>query len=189
MTDPGPKELSQIDNTAIRLAITSDLPTLASVHVRTWQHAYRGQIPDEYLDSLSVEVRVERFRELLERADPPREQCLVGIDAGVLVGFVSTCPSRDPDAAPDVGEVGAIYVLPEYWSRGWGRRLMSEALKDLAAGGFARATLWVLDTNHRARHFYELAGWSPDGTTRIDRRATFTLRELRYERTLASSGV
>jgi hypothetical protein len=34
----------------IRLATVQDADVLAAVQVRTWQVAYRGQIPQEYLD-------------------------------------------------------------------------------------------------------------------------------------------
>jgi len=61
---------------------------------------------------------------------------------------------------------------------------MDRAMATLRAVGFSTATLWVLDTNLRARRFYEAAGWVPDGATKVDDRATFTLREVRYRTTI-----
>jgi hypothetical protein len=40
---------------------------------------------------------------------------------------------------------------------------MEDALDDLRAAGFGRATLWVLEANARGRGFYEHTGWAPDG--------------------------
>ena len=50
----------------------------------------------------------------------------------------------------------------------------------LRAGGFRKATLWVLATNQPARCFYERLGWVHDGAVKIDDRGEFALRELRY---------
>ena len=81
-----------------------------------------------------------------------------------LEGFASYGPSRNEDAERIwVGEISTIYVLAAAWGQGLGRRLMAGAVERLAAAGYAQATLWVLDTNARARRFYAAAGWSRTG--------------------------
>ena len=40
---------------------------------------------------------------------------------------------------------------------------MAAALGRLGEGGFDQVTLWVLDSNARARRFYEAGGWRADG--------------------------
>ena len=80
-------------------------------------------------------------------------------DDDVVVGFASVCASRDRDAATSTGEVPAIYARQRVWGRGWGRALMDAAISRLREAGYADATLWVLDTNHRARRFYQRGGW------------------------------
>jgi len=42
----------------------------------------------------------------------------------------------------------------------------------------------VLEGNTRARRFYELAGWIPDGAEKDDDMAGTTIREVRYRREL-----
>ncbi len=44
----------------IRLATIDDAPGIAAVNVRAWQTAYRGILPDSFLDALDVTVREER---------------------------------------------------------------------------------------------------------------------------------
>ena len=85
-----------------------------------------------------------------------------------VIGFASVGPSRDPDADDDVGEVYAVYVVPAEWSRGVGRRLLSESADAMRGVGFREATLWVLDDNARARRVYEAAGWAADGAEKED---------------------
>jgi hypothetical protein len=43
---------------------------------------------------------------------------------------------------------------------------MERAVEELRAAGFAGATLWVLQSNARARRFYGVAGWQTDGGRR-----------------------
>jgi RimJ/RimL family protein N-acetyltransferase len=61
---------------------------------------------------------------------------------------------------------------------------MSATLEYLAAIACAKVTLWVLDSNARARRFYEAAGFRPDGAVKVDDSHGFVLRELRYRRQL-----
>jgi hypothetical protein len=61
---------------------------------------------------------------------------------------------------------------------------MAAAAGELAAAGFASATLWVLDSNARARRFYELAGWTADGSSKQADVAGATVTEVRYRRAL-----
>lgn len=98
-----------------------------------------------------------------------------------MVGFASVGPCRDPDR-PGAGELYAIYLLPEAWGCGVGRELIIAGLDVLAGFKFAEATLWVLDTNARARRFYETAGWVIDDASRVEEGFGFPIPEVRYRR-------
>lgn len=152
----------------IREAEPRDARAIAEVHVRSWRAAYRGQLTDEYLDGMTVEERLEQHRRGLEEA---REdwRTWVAEDAGAIAGFAVTGPSEDADATERTGEVYAIYLDPDRVGTGLGRELFERAVGDLRDRGFASATLWVLQTNERARRFYEVAGWAPDGASSSER--------------------
>jgi ribosomal protein S18 acetylase RimI-like enzyme len=77
-----------------------------------------------------------------------------------------------------------IYATPEAWGTGIGRGLMTAGLDRLASAGFGEVLLWVLDSNDRARRFYERAGFAADGATKDDVVAGTTVREVRYRREL-----
>ena len=160
-------ELAEIDDLlawiSTRPRDREDARAIAEVHVASWRHAYRGLLPDDYLDRLSVEEREKQRREHLE--DPSSEWgTLVADDAGRVVGFSTYGPSRDDDATDATGEVPAIYLDPDVVGTGVGRELFAETVVALRAAGFTRASLWVLEGNVRARRFYEKAGWRWDGT-------------------------
>ena len=149
---------------AYRDAVVADARVIAEVHVRSWQAAYRGELPDDYLDGLSVDEREEQWVAWL--TDPEQGSGLVvGTDErGRVVGFTSFGPSRDGDARDGTGEVRTIYVRPEWFGTGTGRDLFARANDRLRELGYTRASLWVLATNVRSRRFYEKAGWAFDGT-------------------------
>lgn len=52
---------------SIRQAAYDDYPVLAKVHVESWKTTYRGMIADAYLDQLTVESRLDRWKQLLSR--------------------------------------------------------------------------------------------------------------------------
>jgi ribosomal protein S18 acetylase RimI-like enzyme len=169
----------------IRRATEHDVDAIVGLHARSWQVAYRGLVPDEMIDRVVSEraVRAERIRAVVTDADGPRRAWVI-VDRGVVVGFSIVGPSRDPDAADDTGEVHTIYLHPDALGKGIGRALFERVTRDLRDQGFARAMLWVLEANARARRFYEAAGWAFDGTIRDDVRPAGIVRNARYRRDL-----
>jgi ribosomal protein S18 acetylase RimI-like enzyme len=175
-----------MEGAAIRPARATDAARIALVHVRSWQGAYRGLLPQAYLDGLDPAQRVGRWEQALAEAQATPAGILVADNGGSLLGFVAYSPSRDADADPGlVGQIGAIYLLPDAWGKGMGRQLLDAAIERLAAEGFGLATLWVLDSNIRARRFYEAGGWSADGTVKNDERRGFPVIQVRYRKSLA----
>ena len=162
----------------IREAKPGDAEATASIHVRSWQEAYRGQLSDDYLDGLRVEDRLEMHRSFLTAPPPDYRMWVAEMEDGP-VGFAITGKSQDADADDRTAEVYAIYLAPEHVGKGVGRQLFGHAMRDLSERRFTTATLWVLETNERARRFYEIAGWKPDGTTsseRVDLEVRATVR-------------
>ena len=115
---------------------------------------------------------------------PPRTHTLVADAAGLVVGFAQLGPMRVESSDPRLGELFAIYVLPDASGRGVGRALMVEVVNRLAADGFEEAVLWVLEDNPRTRGFYELAGWHADGGSKDEEWLGTLVREVRYRRSL-----
>jgi len=165
----------------VRRALGADAQAIATVHVRSWQEAYQGLVPQPYLDALSVSDRLTLWERALADTDWPRRGTFVLEDAGRVVGFVLVRPSEDDDVGEQpVGEVAALYLRASVWRRGGGRALLAAALDEFGRGGLTSATLWVLGTNDRARRFYERCGWEADGAWKIHDWVTFTARDVRY---------
>jgi ribosomal protein S18 acetylase RimI-like enzyme len=167
----------------VRPATVTDAPGMGRVHVRAWRAAYRGQMPDDYLDGLRASDRAAFWAAALGRDDRPGV-VLVAEGDGEVVGFAALGPSPDPEGA---GELFAINVDPAHWGTGAGRALLTAAQDELARLGFAETVLWVLPGNARARRFYELAGWAADGTERTVDALGAVVPEVRYRRRSSSA--
>jgi ribosomal protein S18 acetylase RimI-like enzyme len=167
---------------SVRAAVPGDAAAVAGVHVRSWQVAYRGLMPDDYLDGLRPEDRMGRYT--FGSTDPSMPATTVALVDDVIRGFSTTGPARDTDA-PGRGEIFALYVDPEAWDTGIGRRLMEEARAQLVRHGFTESVLWVLDGNTRADRFYRLDGWRPDDQRRTEDIWGVRVDEIRYRRNLA----
>jgi GNAT superfamily N-acetyltransferase len=176
----------------IRRATPRDVTAVATVHVRSWQAAYRGLMPDEVLDGLSVERRAGMWRSILQLGLAGHVVLVAeadgadgaGQDGDTLCGFVHVGPARDADQGPETAELASIYLLPEAWGHGTGRALMTGAVEVMREAGYASAVLWVLVANEQARRFYEIAGWSCDGTEKSELFGPVTLTETRYGRSV-----
>jgi ribosomal protein S18 acetylase RimI-like enzyme len=178
MTDPN-------SSITIRAARAEDAPAIAALHIAAWQWAYRGQLPDAFLDGLSHHLD-ERIRLRIEAIADPAQRNWLAEDGGALTGFAITHPSRDDDATSATGELGAIYLAEHAAGRGIGRALFERAVADLEERGYEAAILWVLESNTRARRFYERAGWSADGARKVLERPDVTFIEVRYRVDFAS---
>lgn len=75
----------------IRRAVEKDLPGMVKVRVDTWRSAYRGLVPDTYLDSLSYERIVERWREWLFLSPPPKNAAFVAEDGQAGIVGIAVC--------------------------------------------------------------------------------------------------
>jgi GNAT superfamily N-acetyltransferase len=158
----------------VRPGRPEDAAAVAAVHVRTWQAAYEHAFGAERLAVLDEQLprRVERWERILR----DEGGVWVAEDGGRIVGFASIGPERE-DAA--LGELYAIYVLPEAWGSGAGPALMAEAVPALRAG-YGESVLWVLEDNPRARRFYEREGWEADGARKTDTFLGVEVSEVRY---------
>lgn len=170
-------------NALVRRAIPQDAESIATVHIETWQHAYRGQLPDSFLDRLSDELssRTKAWRSNISVSRPNTEIWVTGSE-GRADSFVALGPARG--TVPDrTGEIYAIYVHPQFWDRGLGRALFARANERLISLEFTSAILWVLESNRRARRFYEIAGWNLEGPAKTETHpGGIELREVCYRR-------
>ncbi|PIB11749.1 MULTISPECIES: GNAT family N-acetyltransferase [Streptomyces] len=165
-----------------------DCDRVAEIRVRGWQTAYKGLIPQPYLDTLSVEEDAARRRTYVERGDRAVVDLIAEQD-GEVVGWACHGPYRDGEVRTEDVELYAIYVHPDRVGEGVGRALLRESVGRCAAAGYERMLLWVLKENTLARRFYERAGFGPDGAEEPFDVDGVAVPEVRYVRSLTGDGV
>ncbi|MFD7339082.1 GNAT family N-acetyltransferase [Streptomyces violascens] len=162
----------------VRIMGDTDVPAAAEIRVRGWQKAYSGIVPGSCLDAMSTEETARRTRERL--ADPAGTTTdLVAVtEDHEILGWAAYGPN------PDAGwTLHALYVRPDRIGTGVGRALLAAVHE--AVGPGAAVELWVLRDNARARRFYELAGYAPDGAEEQEEYDKVPVTELRYRRASA----
>lgn len=169
----------------IREMTLADCDRVAEIRVGGWRSAYRGLIPQSYLDGLSVEEDAERRRTYLAQGDGSIVNLIAEETGGEIVGWACHGPYREGEVRTEDAELYAIYVHPDRRGRGVGRALLTESVARCSAAGHGRLLLWVLKENDRARRFYERAAFRADGAEEPFEVDGVTVPEVRYARALA----
>jgi GNAT superfamily N-acetyltransferase len=149
----------------IRPMTEADLRTVASIQVASalvgFAHIFPADAPKPTVEAMEADWRSR----LLDRPDH------LGFVAAIDEDLIGVALAGPADDDPAVGQFSRLYVLPDHWAGGIGRQLYDAAMAHLAAEGFRRARLKVLERNERARRWYERLGWQLTGE-----------RDLMYER-------
>lgn len=138
----------------LRAASPDDAPAIGEIFSASWKTAYAGMVPQEYLDGLNADHWIPRLRKDLAEG---KLQASILLENGVPAGAIGYGKSRDEKLA-DWGEIVCIYVHPGYFRRGYGARLLREAVKNLGQEGCRDCFLWVLAENKNAQNFYTAMG-------------------------------
>ena len=140
----------------VRHATVADATGISRVHVDAWKQSYRGIVPDDILDNLSVERRVAYWRQAITQAPDEYHRVFVGERGDQIVGFASYGLGQEKDHEYP-GELFAIYILQASKREGLGRRLVTSVAEDLLRSGISAMLVWVLEQNPE-RGFYEHLG-------------------------------
>ncbi|MFF4269394.1 GNAT family N-acetyltransferase [Streptomyces sp. NPDC001536] len=167
----------------VREMTLADCDRVAEIRIRGWQNAYRGLMPQPYLDALSVSEDAERRRKRFRQSDGSVVN-LVAEQDGELLGWAAHGPYRDGEVRTGGAELYAIYVDAQRFGSGTGHALLQESVRQCTAAGHPRMYLWVLKGNTRARAFYERAGFRADGAEEPFDVDGVAVPEVRYLRTL-----
>jgi GNAT superfamily N-acetyltransferase len=167
-------------NPVLRQTAPEDAHAIGEITVDAWRGAYRGIVPDEFLDAMTAEGQVQHFR----RQPGGGERWVVEED-GRVVGFISFGPPREErDQEPGAGEVWALMIRTAAQGRGHGRALLTRATERLAEDGYRTGLLWVFEAYAPGRRFYEAMGWRADGERKLLRLGQADVPALRYRRRL-----
>lgn len=137
----------------VRKAVLEDAEGMAKVHVDSWRTTYKDIVPDEFLNQLSYESRMN----LWKNAIPNGHVFVAENEEGQIVGFSSGGKERTGNYEKYQGELYAIYLLKEYQGKGLGKMLVRSVIEDLEKLNINTMLVMVLEDNN-SRLFYENLG-------------------------------
>ena len=164
----------------IRDAIIEDVTSIAEVHIEAWRTAYRGILPNTYLDTMCIQSISKQWQDALKITGPGKY--LVIEDGGNVSGFCVFGPARDKDLASlNVGELVALNILPTKWRNGLASILIKYVVKSASVYKWSSLFLWVIKENVGARNLYEAMDFKLEGQEKTDTALTgCILHEVRY---------
>ncbi|NEA98222.1 GNAT family N-acetyltransferase [Streptomyces sp. SID13726] len=171
------------DRLLIREMTLADCDRVSEIRVRGWQSAYRGLMPQPFLDALSVARDAEHRRARFGRGGGSVVDLVAERD-GEILGWACHGPYRDGELRTGDAELYAIYVDARRSGGGIGHALLQESVRRSTAAGHPRMLLWVLKGNTRARRFYEREGFEADGAEEPFEVDGVAVPEVRYARKL-----
>ena len=142
----------------IRHARDGDATDIANVHDSAWRDAYRGVIPGRELERMVARRGPNWWQAAIRHSSLRNGSRLLVLDFDDSIGgYVSYGRNRVP-ALPYQSEVFELYLAPEFQGMGFGRRLFTNARRDLSENGYGSTLVWALSDNERAVAFYQHLG-------------------------------
>jgi len=137
----------------IRRGRREDLPSVAKVHVDSWQRSFAGITPPDYLAKMSVEKRLEAYS--LRRCDENYSMMVAWHAESGIVGFADFGTPKLPGDFD--AQIFSFYFLPEYQRKGFGERLFRRCVRRMAENGVTTLCLDSLEASPY-RAFYDKMG-------------------------------
>ncbi|RXZ81042.1 GNAT family N-acetyltransferase [Paenibacillaceae bacterium] len=164
----------------IRWAELNDCNDLGVVHLESYRAAYKGIIPEDFLNNIKLEDRVYYFENVLKTS--AKKTALIAIENSII-GCAEIGQSVDDDLDASFVEIFAIYLVKEHSGKGFGKQLLEWVLSNMTERGYRNASLWVLKENINAIKFYENLDFVFDGSERAIERGK-SLVQLRFRKAL-----
>ena len=138
----------------IRKAKSEDAKRVAEINVNGWHTAYKGLVPDDFLDKWQVtEKRIENFKKAIENTD---HIFLVAEKDGYVIGYLNGGKNeKGKRTIPIDHEVYGLYIDPTFQRQGVGRALLAEFKKQIQDQQFF---LHIMKGNKEAMTFYTEVG-------------------------------
>lgn len=133
----------------IRALTEEDRHSKANVHYESWLSTYNHISVNDYLENLDK-------AQFIKKSSLHNLPTLVAIVKNEIVGFITYGKTESISESDDWSEIYALYLLEAYQRHMIGYALTQRALELSYPDN---VTLWVVEANTNAIHFYEQIGF------------------------------
>lgn len=132
---------------------------IAPLHARSWQSAYRGIMPDHFLDFVVEGERLAHWRRRVRELRDGNGEIFLARLNDEPVGFLCIEASELADTGIRGAYVNNLHVLPHLKRQGIGTALLEHGAVWARAQGYDSMFLFVYEDNTAARAFFRADGW------------------------------
>ncbi len=143
----------------IRKANISDASAIAHIRIDSWRTAYKGLIPDSFLNGLDYKMQENKVMNRINGTDKNfTSNILVYEEENEILGYTYYGKALDSLNDKYQGEVVALYVRPDKKRNGIGTQLINKVKELLKEEGYSNMIIWCLKGNDPSVRFYEHVG-------------------------------
>jgi len=159
--------MNDLKDIRIRPGTLADADEVARVVGASWSAAYDGLLVDSALSGRSLEADAHQTELLIENG-PPGSGVHIAESTGSIVGVSLFGPPDDGRPPGTVGSLYMLYTVSEAWGTAAGHRLFESTADAMRRAGLSMMEAEVLDSNERARNFFERQGMRSKGSHQQD---------------------
>lgn len=134
----------------IRKAKLIDAKSIATMHASSFIASLKLIVSDKDLASIDSDAFFERWR---ARLVDQTQHVYIAKDNNKIVGVIDFKLQTN-----HLAEIMLLYIHPDYWRKGIGKRLMRFAIRLLRKQNISKIKIWALKKNLKSRAFYESQG-------------------------------
>jgi ribosomal protein S18 acetylase RimI-like enzyme len=132
----------------IRKAKDSDLESIATIHIESWQNSYTNVLPPEFLGT-KIEPLLKEHSENITISDD--DVVLIAIEDEKIIRFIAVWCRPTPF-------IDNLHVKSSHRSRNVGTTLLKVAAETLIEKDKKNVYLWVFHSNNKAIKLYKKLG-------------------------------
>lgn len=136
----------------IRTATSCDLDRIAEIYVKNHTETYRGLLPDDYFESLTLDYAKEKWRTYLSSVG---KKIWVVYSEDEFLGF--TAGMKDERLA-DTWYLDSLHITGKARGKGIGTALIKTMMKYAVENSYSKMSVCIVKGNNNARNLYRKLG-------------------------------
>lgn len=153
-------------------ATPEDSLLISGIKITTWKKAYQKILPVEYLDSLNIEERAQKYHSELFYSHTVFS-FLIKFN-GSYIGVIKLEMNESSATLRD------IYILPDYWGMGFGTKAFLFIISIAKENHYGELNAWILEKNIRCIKLAKMIGFVSTVEFSLHHRTGIKMKKYTY---------